>query len=121
VLSTAAESTSQTNHTLAQGGRSSAPIDTQLDQGVSHPSVRGPQSGRSSEKHGGGGKGHRTINVLFGKAFVYRLVVILARNILSPCFHVTRLMVSGETVKYELPKTEAWSPLSPHHLIAALP
>ena len=41
---------------------------------VSHPSVRGPQSGRSNEKRRG--YGHRTKSVLCGKAFTYRILPV---------------------------------------------
>jgi len=84
-------------------GRRAGPLMTRPTELVG---IRGGAGARPVTRNcpqGGGpnvGYGHRTPSVLCGKTFAYEVIVILAKNILSPYLNVTRRTVPGGTVKY---------------------
>ena len=89
-----------------QGGRGSAPGDTQLTLGWGTTPVSGVLNLGDRTKNAGG-KGHDTTGALCSKALAYQVVAILAKVILFLCFNTTRPIVPSETAKRGLPKTEA--------------
>jgi hypothetical protein len=98
--------------------RGSAPGDTQPSLGT-HPTPVSGVRNLGDQTKNAGGHGHSMPVVLRSQGFAYKVVVLLGGNILVPLVDITRLSVLDLPLKYELPKTEAWSsPSSPIHLIA---
>ena len=50
------------------------------------------------------------LNALGGRAFMYEVVVILVNNTSLLCFKMIWVTILSGTVKYGLPKMDAWSP-----------